>query len=59
MTINKDQIKGRTNQAVGKVKEIIGDVVGNKNLEVKGAVQKNIGSVQSVIGDVKASIPKI
>jgi uncharacterized protein YjbJ (UPF0337 family) len=58
MSINKDQIKGHTNEAVGKVKEIVGAVVGNKELEVKGTIQKNTGIVQAKIGDVKSSIAK-
>lgn len=58
MSINKDQIKGRANEAIGKVKETVGEVVGNKKLEIKGAIQKNIGVVQSKVDDVKSSITK-
>lgn len=58
MSINKEQIKGRANEAIGKVKETVGEVVGNKKLEIKGAIQKNIGIVQSKVGDVKAVITK-
>jgi uncharacterized protein YjbJ (UPF0337 family) len=58
MSINKDQIKGHTNEAVGKVKEVVGAVVGNKELEAKGTIQKNTGIVQAKIGDVKSSIAK-
>lgn len=58
MTINKDQVKGHTNEAIGRVKETIGEAVGNKNLEIKGAIQKNVGIIQSKVGDVKAAISK-
>jgi uncharacterized protein YjbJ (UPF0337 family) len=58
MSINKDQVKGRADEAVGKVKEVVGAAVGNKELEVKGAIQKNIGIVQAKVGDAKASIAK-
>jgi uncharacterized protein YjbJ (UPF0337 family) len=58
MSINKDQIKGRANEAIGKVKETVGEVVGNKKLEIKGAIQKNIGIVQSKVGDIKTAITK-
>jgi uncharacterized protein YjbJ (UPF0337 family) len=58
MSINKDQVKGRANEAIGKVKETVGEVVGNKKLEIKGAIQKNIGIVQSKVGDVKSAITK-
>jgi uncharacterized protein YjbJ (UPF0337 family) len=58
MSINKDQVKGRTDEAVGKVKEVVGAVVGSKELELKGSIQKNTGIVQAKIGDVKSSIAK-
>ncbi|CAN1533806.1 CsbD family protein [Limnohabitans sp. B9-3] len=58
MSINKDQVKGRADQAVGKVKEVVGAAVGNKELELKGAIQKNVGVVQAKVGDIKSSISK-
>ena len=58
MSINKDQVKGHTNEAIGKAKEVVGSVVGNKELEVKGTIQKNTGIVQAKIGDIKSSIAK-
>lgn len=58
MSINKDQVKGRTEEATGKVKEVIGKVVGNKGLEVKGNIQKNIGAVRASLGDAKEDIAK-
>jgi uncharacterized protein YjbJ (UPF0337 family) len=58
MSINKDQVKGRTDEAVGKVKEVVGAVVGNKALELKGTIQKNMGIVQAKVGDVKSHIAK-
>ncbi|PIT77849.1 general stress protein CsbD [Limnohabitans sp. B9-3] len=56
--MNKDQVKGRADQAVGKVKEVVGAAVGNKELELKGAIQKNVGVVQAKVGDIKSSISK-
>jgi uncharacterized protein YjbJ (UPF0337 family) len=58
MSINKDQFKGRTTEAIGKVKETVGEVVGNKKLEIKGAIQKNIGIVQSKVDEVTSAISK-
>ena len=58
MNINKDQVKGRTDQAVGKVKEVVGAAVGNKELELKGTIQKNTGIVQAKVGDIKSSLAK-
>lgn len=54
--MNKDQTTGRANQVKGKVKEIAGDLVGNKELEVKGKVQNTQGKVQAAYGDAKEDI---
>jgi uncharacterized protein YjbJ (UPF0337 family) len=56
--MNKQQIKGRYEEAKGKVKEVAGHVVGNDELEVKGKLQKDAGKVQSGVGDVEAEIKK-
>jgi len=58
MGINKDQVKGRTEEAQGKVKEVIGNASGNKDLRVKGNIQKNVGAVQAAVGDAKENIKK-
>lgn len=58
MGINKDQVNGRADQAKGKVKEVVGNAVGNKDLEAKGSVQKNLGKVQATVGDAEQSIAK-
>ena len=34
--MNKDQVKGRFEEAKGKAKEVAGKVVGNDKLELKG-----------------------
>jgi uncharacterized protein YjbJ (UPF0337 family) len=58
MSINKDQVKGRAQEAIGKAKEVVGKAVGNKELEVKGNIQKNIGAVQASVGDAGHDIAK-
>jgi uncharacterized protein YjbJ (UPF0337 family) len=58
MSINKDQIQGRSEEAKGKIKETVGKVVGNKNLEMKGNIQKNVGAVQASVGDAKRDFTK-
>ena len=42
----------------GKVKEVAGHVVGNKEVEVKGKVEKNAGKVKATVGDIKQDIKK-
>ena len=54
--MNKDQVKGRVEEAKGKAKELTGKVVGNKEMEVKGNVKKNIGKAQARVGDLKEDI---
>jgi uncharacterized protein YjbJ (UPF0337 family) len=56
MSINKDQIKGRVNEAKGKVKEVAGSLVGNETVEAKGKVQKNLGKAQAKYGDIKHDV---
>lgn len=56
MSINKDQVKGRVNQAEGKIKEVAGKLVGNEDLEAKGKVQKILGEAQAKFGDVKQDV---
>ena len=52
MSINKDQVQGRIDQAKGAIKEAAGKAVGNPSLEVKGNVEKNLGKVQAKVGDI-------
>ena len=59
MSINKDQVKGRVNEAEGKIKEVAGKLVGNENLEAKGKVQKDLGKAQARFGDVKEDVKDI
>lgn len=51
--MNKDQVKGRVDQAAGKVKEETGDLLGNKRMENEGRVDKNAGKTQAGYGDAK------
>jgi uncharacterized protein YjbJ (UPF0337 family) len=56
MSINKDQVKGRVEEAKGTLKEVTGKIVGDKKLEVKGNIQKNLGKVQEKLGDIKQDV---
>ena len=35
MSMNKDQVKGRVNEAKGTIKEVAGKLVGNETLEAR------------------------
>jgi uncharacterized protein YjbJ (UPF0337 family) len=54
--MNKDQVKGRMEQAKGNVKEAAGKVVGNEKLEAEGKVDKTAGKAQATYGDVKEDV---
>ncbi|NMF98240.1 CsbD family protein [Aromatoleum toluolicum] len=54
--MNKDQVKGRIEEAKGKMKEVAGKVSGDKKLEREGKIQNISGKVQAGIGDLKEDI---
>jgi uncharacterized protein YjbJ (UPF0337 family) len=54
--MNKDQVKGRTEQGKGKIKEVAGKAIGNKDLEQKGKIENTKGKVQAEYGDVKEDV---
>jgi uncharacterized protein YjbJ (UPF0337 family) len=56
--MNKDQVKGRVEEAKGKVKEVTGKVLDNKEMEVEGNVQKNVGKGQAGFGNLKEDLKK-
>jgi uncharacterized protein YjbJ (UPF0337 family) len=56
--MNKHQIKGRYEEAKGKVKEAAGHAVGNQELETEGKIQKETGKVRAGAGDIEAEIKK-
>jgi uncharacterized protein YjbJ (UPF0337 family) len=53
---NKDQVKGRVEEAKGKVKKMTGKAVGNREQEQKGRVQEAGGKIQAGYGDLKEDI---
>jgi uncharacterized protein YjbJ (UPF0337 family) len=54
--MNKDQVKGRADQASGKAKEVAGRVVGNERLEAEGLGDQAKGKAQAGYGDAKENI---
>jgi uncharacterized protein YjbJ (UPF0337 family) len=51
--MNADQMKGKTNQVVGKVKQGAGEVTGNERLANQGVVDQVKGAAQETWGNVK------
>ncbi len=54
--MNKDQVKGRVEEAKGAVKHAAGKAVGNDRLAAKGAAEKAGGQMQASMGDAKAKV---
>lgn len=56
--MNKDQIKGRVEEAKGKVKEVAGKVFNDTKTTVSGIAQQQKGKIQAGYGDAKEEIKK-
>lgn len=56
--MNKDQVKGRMNEAKGKAKELAGKVTGKTSTELKGKAEQVAGRTQAAYGDAKSDIKK-
>jgi len=50
---NEDQVKGKSKDIGGKVKEEVGDATGNEDLKHEGRADQAEGKVQKGVGDVK------
>ena len=48
-----DNIKGTTNEAIGKAKQGIGEAAGSDRLQGEGAIQEVKGKGQKAVGDAK------
>ena len=53
-----DQVQGKYHEAKGKVKEKVGEMTNNPNLQAKGAGEKLAGKIQNKIGHVQEVIKK-
>jgi uncharacterized protein YjbJ (UPF0337 family) len=54
--INKDEVKGKYEQAKGTVKDKAGELTGNERLEAEGEAQHAKGDVQESWGKVKRNV---
>jgi uncharacterized protein YjbJ (UPF0337 family) len=54
--MNKDQVKGRVEQAKGSVKETAGKALGDRELQGEGKVDKAAGKTQATYGDTKEKV---
>jgi uncharacterized protein YjbJ (UPF0337 family) len=56
--MTKGQVKGRVEQATGKIKEVAGKATGDRDLEAEGRVDKNVGKVRSTASDIKEDVKR-
>jgi uncharacterized protein YjbJ (UPF0337 family) len=54
----KDNAEGKMHQVKGKIKETVGKVFGNNDLEAEGKVEKLGGKVQENLGKVEKIVGK-
>jgi uncharacterized protein YjbJ (UPF0337 family) len=54
--MNKNQIKGKARELVGKVQQKAGKLVGSKKQEAKGLSKQVAGKTQRKVGVVERSI---
>jgi uncharacterized protein YjbJ (UPF0337 family) len=54
----KDELEGTLHEAKGKVKEKVGQVINNPDLETEGQVEKVGGKVQKKVGQIEAVLEK-
>ena len=57
-TSTKDEVAGKIREVKGTVKEKVGKLTNNRNLEAEGKVEKVAGTVQKKIGQVKKVLEK-
>lgn len=53
---NKDEIKGKFDQAKGKVKQDIGQATGDQDLHDEGVVDQASGEIQEGFGTAKRKV---
>ncbi|MBI5593448.1 MAG: CsbD family protein [Deltaproteobacteria bacterium] len=49
----KENTEGKMHQAKGKIKEIVGKAVGNRDLEAEGKIENLDGKIQEKLGQVE------
>ena len=53
---NRDEMEGKIDQAKGTVKENVGRVIGDRDMETEGAADRAGGNVQESYGETKRKV---
>lgn len=56
MSSTDDKTRGTANDAVGNVKQVVGNATGDKDLQAEGAAQETKGEAQKTLGNAKDAI---
>ena len=54
--MDKDRIAGATQQVEGSIKEAIGKVTGDAELQAEGATDRAAGKAQNTVGSAKDAV---
>lgn len=54
----KNKITGNVHEVKGKIKEKVGQVTNNPNLEAEGNTEKNTGKVEKKVGQIEKVFEK-
>ncbi len=55
---NQDKTEGDLHKVKGKIKEIVGNAVGNHDLEADGKDEQLAGKIQKKVGEIKKIVGK-
>jgi uncharacterized protein YjbJ (UPF0337 family) len=53
---NREEVKGKYEAAVGTVKEKVGHVIDDKEMERQGAAERNAGDARHQVGKIKRKV---
>jgi uncharacterized protein YjbJ (UPF0337 family) len=53
---NKDELKGKYEATKGAVKEKVGHVIDDKDMERQGVAERNAGDLRETVGKVKRKV---
>jgi uncharacterized protein YjbJ (UPF0337 family) len=54
--MNRDELQGKKENVKGRVKEAVGAVTGNRDLESEGASERAAGAVQEQVGKASRKV---
>jgi len=56
--MNENQLEGKVKQTRGRMKEVAGNILGDKTMETKGRIRDVTGKIQEVYGDLQKDLEK-